>query len=204
MHLYIMILLQAYVLVRLLIKCFHKYVHGNYEYIMLHSTCTDLLPTNHMVFLLAIKCFTLALVMLRTLIEVYQLYSQKVVGYLRSWGNWIEMSQCISISIFLIDISYHDCFCSSSRAWETGIVSLALTWLVLLVWLQTMHWIGIYVTIMLKIIHSFVKVAVFGVLLMVAFGLSFYMLFYKPPSDNVISKISHDMKWGVGGDTEII
>lgn len=138
-----------------------------------------------MTLLLTIKFFTLFLVILRSLIELYQLYSQKVVGYLRSWGNWIEMAQCISISIFLLDISYQDCFCSSRREWEAGIVSLALTWLVLLVWLQTMHWIGIYVTIMLRIIYSFVKVAIFGVLLIVAFGLSFYMLFYRPPIDSV-------------------
>lgn len=135
--------------------------------------------------LLTIKSFTLSLVVLRSLLELYQLYSQKVVGYLRSWGNWIELAQCISIAMFLFDVSGSDCFCPSMREWEAGIVSLALTWVVLLVWLQTMHWIGIYVTIMLKIIYSFVKVAVFGVLLIVAFGLSFYMLFYRPPKETV-------------------
>ena len=150
-----------------------------------HSYLKGLVPTKRTMLLLTIKTFTLSLVAIRTLLELYQLYSQKVIGYLRSWGNWIELSQCISITIFLFDLSHKNCFCSSKQEWEAGIVSLALTWVVLLVWLQTMHWIGLYVTIMVKIIFSFVKVAGFGLLLIVAFGLSFYMLFYRPPKDNV-------------------
>ena len=113
------------------------------------------------------------------------MYSQKVVGYFRSWVNLIELAQCISIAVFLFDVSGSRCFCPTRREWEAGIVSLSLTWIVLIVWLQTMHWIGIYVTIMLKIIYSFTKVATFGLLLIVAFGLSFYMLFYRPPKEDV-------------------
>jgi len=111
------------------------------------------------------------------------MYSQKVFGYFKSWVNMIELAQCISVAVFLFDVGGDRCFCLTRREWEAGIVSLSLTWIVLFVWLQTMHWIGIYVTIMLKIIYSFIKVAMFGLLLIVAFGLSFYMLFYRPPKE---------------------
>ncbi len=51
--------------------------------------------------------------------------------------------------------------------------------MVLIAWLQAMHWMGIYVTI---IIVSFSHVAIFGVLLVVGFGL----LFYQPPQNEIV------------------
>ena len=117
--------------------------------------------------------------------ELYQLYSKKVIGYVRDWVNWVEMTQNIASIIFVTSVDRQSCFCPSRSGWEAGIVSIALTWVVLVVWVQTMHLIGIYVIIMLRIIRSFLKVAIFGILLVVGFGLSFYLLFYQPPPEGV-------------------
>lgn len=139
--------------------------------------------------LTGLKGFALFLAILRILVELCQLYSSKVVGYLNHWVNWLELTQSISTIIFLLSMGPGGtgrCFCPQAWEWEVGVVSLALSWVVLIVWLQAMHWIGIYVTIMLRIIASFVRVAVFGLLLVVAFGLAFYMLFTMHSQENPV------------------
>lgn len=139
--------------------------------------------------LTGLKGSAIFLAIFRMVVEVCQLYSSKVVGYLQHWVNWLELTQCISVITFLLSMGPHGsgrCFCPLAWEWEVGVVSLALSWVVLIVWLQTMHWIGIYVTILLRIIGSFARVAVFGLLLVVAFGLAFHMLFQQPSQDNTV------------------
>ena len=123
------------------------------------------------------------LIFSRLLLELYQLYHQKLVNYILSWVNWIEIVQYVSTFLFVL--SDPDCFCATKVVWQEGIVALATSCLSLLIWIESLPWIGIYVIIMKKIVYSFLKVALFGVLLFVAFGLSFYMLFYRPPKENV-------------------
>lgn len=144
--------------------------------------------------LLTIKILTLCFTIFRTLVELYQLYSKKVIGYFLEWINWFEFAQNIAILVFLFSVDDKTCYCSAKWEWEVGIVSLALTWFVLIIWLQTMPWIGIYVTIMLNIIVSFLKVAVFGLLLVVSFGLTFYTLFYQPPPRELEDMVSVCMR----------
>ena len=139
----------------------------------------------HTTFIIAIKILILLFAIVRLLVELYQLYIKKVIGYFRNWANWVEIAHGIASIIFVAGVDKQSCFCASKLEWEAGIVSMALTWVVLVVMLKTMHLIGIYVTMMLKIIQSFLKVAIFGVLLVVGFGLSFYLLFYQPPPEGV-------------------
>ncbi len=127
----------------------------------------------------------LILAILRLIMEMYQLYSRKGVGYFNDWVNWFELAEYISIIIFLVSVERSECFCPQTWEWEVGVVSLVLSWVVLIAWLQAMHWMGIYVTIMIRIIVSFARVAIFGVLLVVGFGLTFYLLFYQPTQDKI-------------------
>ena len=52
--------------------------------------------------------------------------------------NWVEIAQSIASIIFVADVDKQRCFCPSKLEWEAGIVSMALTWVVL-VWVKTMH-----------------------------------------------------------------
>ena len=135
--------------------------------------------------LLSFKVLALLLILVRTLFEAYQLYNQKVVNYVLCWENWLEVAQCLSTTIFLFRVTGDECYCPSTLEWQAGIVSLALSSLVLILWTETLPWIGIYVIIMKKIVYSFLKVALFGLLLIIAFGLAFYMLFYRPSNEGV-------------------
>ncbi len=131
---------------------------------------------------------TLSLAILRITMELFQLYSRKVIGYFNQWVNWIELAEYISVILFLVSVGRRRCLCPRTWEWELGVVSLALSWVVLIAWLQAMHWIGIYVTIMTRIIASFARVAIFGLLLVVGFGLTFYLLFYQPSQDDSVVK----------------
>ncbi len=136
--------------------------------------------------LTGLKTVALVLTILRLIMELYQLYSRKVVGYFNDWVNWFELAEYISIIIFLVSVGRSGCFCPQTWEWEVGVVSLALSWVVLIAWLQAMHWMGIYVTITIRIIVSLItRVAIFGVLLVVGFGLTFYLLFYQPPQNDI-------------------
>ena len=135
--------------------------------------------------LLSFKVLALLFILVRALFEAYQLYNQKVVNYVLSWENWLEVAQCLSTTIFLFLVTGDECYCASTLEWQAGIVSLALSSLVLILWTETAPWIGIYVIIMKKIVYSFLKVAIFGLLLIIAFGLAFYMLFYRPSNAGV-------------------
>ncbi len=106
----------------------------------------------------------LILAILRLIIELYQLYSKKMMDYFSDWVNWFELAEYISIIIFLVSVGRCGCFCPQTWEWEVGVVSLALSWVVLVERLQAMHWTGIYVTIMIRITVSFAHVAIFGVL----------------------------------------
>ena len=134
--------------------------------------------SSHLTLLTGLKTAALILAVIRIIMELYQLYSRKVVGYLNQWENWFELAGYISTIVFLVSVERGSCFCPQTWQWEVGVATLALLWVVLVVWLQAMHWIGIYVTIMIRIIVSFARVAIFGVLLVVGFGLTFYTLFY--------------------------
>ncbi len=136
--------------------------------------------------LTSLKTVAFILAILRLIMELYQLYSRKVVGYFNDWVNWFELAEYISIIVFLVSVERNGCFCPQTWEWEVGVVSLALSWVVLIAWLQVMHWMGLYVTIMLRIIVSFSRVAIFGVLLVVGFGLTFYLLFYQPPQNETM------------------
>ena len=143
--------------------------------------CSDhFSPLGYWRSLLTFQILTLVLILIRALAEVYQIYHQKVLNYFFSWENWLEISQCLSTTIFLFSVTRCECFCPSLFAWKSGIVSLALSCLVLILWLETLPVIGVYVIIMKKIVNSFLKLSLLGILLVAAFGMSFYMLFYVP------------------------
>ncbi len=110
-------------------------------------------------------------------------YLQKYLQYIKNWSNWLEVAAYLSTLIFLglIIQEREYCFCSSKLTWEFGIAALILSWLTFIIWLENAHFIGIYITMMLKIIQAFLlKAAILGILLVSGFGLSFYLLFSQP------------------------
>lgn len=119
----------------------------------------------------------------RIVFEMIAAYLQKYLQYILNWSNWLEGGAYLSTLIFLSLIigERQYCFCPSKLTWEFGIAALLLSWLTFVLWLQNAHFIGIYITMMIKIIHGFIRsAALLGILLVCTFGLSFYLLFSQP------------------------
>lgn len=61
-----------------------------------------------------------------------------------------------------------------------GILAVFLAWVRLFFVLHQFPTIGIYAVMMLTIVVEFLKVFVMATLLVVSFGITFYMAFYEP------------------------
>ena len=118
---------------------------------------------------------------MRVLLEVQQLFTQNIPNFIFSIENLAEIAQYLSSASFLFLVTSSGCYCPSAMAWQSGVISVALSCLVLILWTEIIPWIGIYVIVMKKIVYSFLRVTLFGSLLIIAFGLIFYMLFSGPP-----------------------
>lgn len=122
----------------------------------------------------------LCLTSLRIAFEIVTAYFQKILQYVLTWSKWLEGAAylCTLIFLGLIIREREYCFCPSKLTWEFGISALILSWLTFVLWLQNAHFIGIYITMMVKIIQAFLrKAAILGIILVCSFGLSFYLLF---------------------------
>ena len=131
--------------------------------------------------LISLKVLALLYIFMRALLEVQQLFTQNILNFIFSIENLAEIAQYLSSASFLFLVTSSGCYCASAMAWQSGVISVTLSCLVLILWTEIIPWIGIYVIVMKKIVYSFLKVTLFGSLLIIAFGLIFYMLFSGPP-----------------------
>ena len=92
------------------------------------------------------------------------------------------MYLCSMIFTFVFATS---CLCVYNWQWQIGVVTIFLSWIVLVSFLQKWPVTGIYVLMFVNIIKSFLKIAFIAVLLVTGFALAFYMLFFKP--DEMVS-----------------
>ena len=112
----------------------------------------------------------------RLFFEVVQLVSQRL-SYLKDWINLVEISQYICTVIF-VWIYHNDCSCALFWQWEVGVAAVFLSWIVMILFVTKVPFIGIYVLILVQILFTFLKFVVLAGLLVVAFSLSFYMTFF--------------------------
>ena len=59
-------------------------------------------------------------------------------------------------------------------------MALFLAWLNLLLFMNKWPGLGIYISMLLKIILNFVKVSIIALFLIISFGFGFYLAFYEP------------------------
>ena len=124
---------------------------------------------------------------LRLLIELFQLLIQRFY-YFSDWVNWIELIlfPC-SISFAAMPISNWICPCVCNWQWQVGVVAVFLAWCDFIVYTSKLPFVGIYVLMFFEVIKTFLKLAVLTLLLIITFGLSFYMLFSTPGSQVTFS-----------------
>lgn len=72
------------------------------------------------------------------------------------------------------------CLCSTNGQWQVGVLAVFLGWINMITFIKLVPRLGVYVLMFLNVIYSFLKMLILGFLLLVAFGLAFYMLFRNP------------------------
>ena len=72
------------------------------------------------------------------------------------------------------------CACLTFWQWEIGIMATFLAWLNILVLISKFPLVGIYSIMLSRVFLTFLKVALLASLLVIAFGISFFMAFSEP------------------------
>jgi len=111
-------------------------------------------------------------------LEVLQMVQFKQ-WYLLDWTNWIELV-LFAFTIMFIFVFPTPCLCPQNWQWELGIMAVFLAWIDLVLFVQKFPVFGIYIVMFLKICKTFLWTVVLTTLLIISFGLAFYMAFYEP------------------------
>lgn len=112
------------------------------------------------------------------MLEGIQLVTQ-FPGYIFDWINWMEITLYICAIIF-VWVFHVDCLCPLTWQWQIGVVAVFLGWIDLIVFISKFPLTGIYVLMFVKILYTFLKMLILSILLVLAFGLTFYLAFAQP------------------------
>ena len=118
------------------------------------------------------------LALCRLVVEVYQMVSQRL-RYFQDWVNWIEWFLLIC-SVIFVSVFRNECLCVRAWQWQIGILAVFLGWIELIFFLSKLPLVGLYVVMFLEILKTVLKLILFSCLLLIAFGLAFYMAFFEP------------------------
>ena len=115
----------------------------------------------------------------RLFIETIQ-FVRKRLRYFLDWENWMELCLFIATIIFVSSGLQSGCLCPESWQWQLGALALFIAWLDMVLFLKKFPLTGIYVVMFVDIFYTFMRMILLSILFVVAFGLAFYMLFFRP------------------------
>ncbi|XP_064387692.1 transient receptor potential cation channel subfamily A member 1 homolog [Halichondria panicea] len=127
-------------------------------------------------FIIASSAIVLLLALARFFFEIIQLYTKRL-SYLTDWINWVEVIQYVTTIVFVV-VYNTDNFCVLNWQWQIGVISIFLGWINLIVFFSKLPFVGIYVLILIKISITFFKMLLLTMLLIVSFGIPFFMVFF--------------------------
>ena len=110
--------------------------------------------------------------------------------YWRDWRTYINLEvPLLILTLMFVSVFHEDCLCPARWQWRVGIVAVFLAWVRLFFVLHQFPTIGVYAGMMLTIVVEFLKVFIMATLLVVSFGITFYMAFFEP--DIPVRSIHH-------------
>ena len=126
----------------------------------------------------AFAVLVILMAVFRLVLEGIQLWSDKF-AHIKDWINHLEIVLYFT-SITFAWVFHFDCLCPSTWQWQLGVAAVFLGWANLIVFVSNIPFIGIYVLMFSHIFFTFLKVLIFSILLIVTFGLTFYLAFTQP------------------------
>jgi len=115
---------------------------------------------------------------IRLVIECIQLLSDRI-GYPTDWENWIEVCLFVSSILFASGAFSQCCVCVENWQWQLGALAIFLAWFDLVLFMKKLPLFGVYVVMFIQIVYTFLRFMFLALLFIIAFGLSFYMLFVQ-------------------------
>jgi len=106
------------------------------------------------------------------------LFKQKIFEL----GIWMELCLFTSSIIFVSYGLQSGCQCPASWQWQFGAFTILLAWLNLVLFLKKYPPTGVFVLMFLNILQIFLRMILFSTLFVISFGLTFYMIFFRPVS----------------------
>ena len=117
-------------------------------------------------------------VVLRLVIEFFQ-FLQLHLQYLVSFENWLEIL-LYSLSLIFVSALWKTCVCPAQWQWEIGALVVFLAWIHLCIFIRKLPQFGLYIVMFEDIVETFIKITVPAFLLVLAFSMAFYMMFFVP------------------------
>ena len=109
-----------------------------------------------------------------------------------SWKEFLSQSffGTVRVLMFVFAIAFSaafsfSCPCVTNGQWQVGVFAVFLGWINMITFIKLVPRLGVYILMFLNVIYSFLKMFLLGLLLIIAFGLAFYMLF-RTPSEMVL------------------
>ncbi|XP_018417833.1 PREDICTED: transient receptor potential cation channel subfamily A member 1 [Nanorana parkeri] len=122
----------------------------------------------------------MALVMMMSILgmlkEIVQMGQHKL-GYLMDGSNIVDWTIHIS-SIMFVSSIYTMPLSVSFWQWQAGAVAVFASWVNFLIYLQRFETCGIYIVMFWEILRTLIRIVVLFFFLILAFGLSFFVLLY--------------------------
>ena len=141
-------------------------------------------------FLFVAAAIVILINVVRLIIEVIQIIKTGW-KYLTEFTNWVEIPAYITSVVFVeIFHNWSTCPCVCDWQWQVGVVAVFLSWIVLILLIQKLPQTGIYVLMFYDIFKTFFRMIILTLLLVTAFALAFYMIFYVPNMIEVCSLFS--------------
>lgn len=135
-------------------------------------------PTGNDMSVFAISVAVILSAAFRLLLEIPQVFVLKY-RYLLEISNWMEVVLFV-LSIMFAWVFGSPCLCPRGWQWQIGTIAVFLAWIDLMLFFDKFPWIGIYVLMFVKVVSTFIKALFVSSLLVIAFALTLYMLFYEP------------------------
>ena len=121
----------------------------------------------------------MALCCINLCLEGLQIIKRKL-KYFMEWRNYVEISLSSLAISFVLSMKFNDCYCPNASQWQLGSATILLAWIDLILLINAIPFVALSINMLISIIKSFLRFIFLPMLLVVSFGIPFYLLFHQP------------------------
>ena len=118
-------------------------------------------------------------------VEAVQLWIRGL-RYFHYSDNYFQLTLYISTVNFIYGFD-NECWCSTPWQWQIGAFAVFLSWLNFIFILKYMPYTAVPINMFLSICWTFLKLIFLPIVLILAFGIPFYMVFVRTTASSEVS-----------------